>query len=215
MYGFLSGPPYKLSTGEIKLYEEKLKNSIHQYRFFFFFTKDGIDRCFQTSEAYRVLYFSWINNLPPVEIITIAILIIFLYFKKYICKIGYSRKLLTKYQHFSSIFFFLHKLSGKRPICLVGNHGFARKNSYFCKINPSLLFTETTLQTPVCPGLLQRDFCCEAPSELMAVLKPSGPSSAHNGRGDPTAHSPWPAERMVPMLSSVAWLIPTYCSDTR
>lgn len=56
MYGFLSGPSYKLSTGEIKLYEEKLKNSIHQYRFFL--TKNSIDRCFETFEAYIVLYCS-------------------------------------------------------------------------------------------------------------------------------------------------------------
>lgn len=135
--------------------------------------------------------------------------------KNTFCKIVYSSKLPTKYPYFSSIFFFLHKLSDKRPICLVGNHGFARKNSYFCEINPNLLFTETAFKTPVFPVLVQRDLSCEAPSELMAVLKPSGPSSAHNGRGDPTAHSPWPAERMVPTLSSVAWLIPTYCLDTR
>lgn len=84
----------------------------------FFFTKDGIDRCFKTSESYRVLYFSWINNLPPVEIITIAILIIFLYLKQYICKIGYSRKLLTKYWHFSSIFSFSTNSLAKGPFVL-------------------------------------------------------------------------------------------------
>lgn len=56
MYGFFSGPSYKLSTGEIKLYEEKLKISIHQCRFFLM--EDGIDRGFETFEAYRALYFS-------------------------------------------------------------------------------------------------------------------------------------------------------------
>lgn len=167
----------------------------------FFFTKNDIDRRFETSETYRVLYLSWINSLHHVEIITIAILIIFLYLKNTFCKIGYSSKLPTKYRYFSSI---LHKLSGKKPIYY-----------YFCESDPNLLFTETTLTTPVCPGLLQRDFSCEALSEMMAVLKPSGPSSVHNGRGDPTAHSPWPDERMVPTLSSVAWFIPTYCSDTQ
>lgn len=83
MYGFFSGPSYKLSTGEIKFPMRKSWKFL-SINIGFFLTEDGIDRGFETFEAYRALYFSWINNLPHVKIITIASLIIFLYFEKYI-----------------------------------------------------------------------------------------------------------------------------------
>lgn len=138
MYGCLPDPHANHPQVKWKFHEEKEKNSYPSICFLF--TKAAIDRCFQTSEAYILLYFSWINSLSPAEIITMAILIIFYILKNTFCKIGYSSKLPTKCWYLSSnFFFFLHRLSGKSPICLMANHGFARRNSYFCEINPNLL----------------------------------------------------------------------------